>query len=65
MTQVFVEIWAHLFLSRNLKIAKLRDRQYYYFCLLRDVALDYHLAKFGSNCKRQCGYMDKIVKKNC
>ena len=38
----------------NLKIAKLRDRHYYYFCILGDVALNYHPTKFGDNCKTQC-----------
>ena len=55
ITQIFVEI--------SLKIAKLRYRHYYYFGILGDVALNYHRTKFGSNCKRQCGYMDKTVKK--
>ena len=27
--------------------------------MLGDVALNYHPTKFGSNCKRQCGYVDK------
>ena len=30
---------------------------YYYFCILGDVALNYHPTKFGSNCKTQCGYI--------
>ena len=61
ITQIIVEIWTHLFLRISLKIAKLRDRHYGYFCILGDVALNYHPTKFGSNCKRQCGYMDKTV----
>ena len=32
-----------------------------YFCILRDVALNYHPSKFGDNCKMQCGYMEKTV----
>ena len=40
-----------------------RDR-HYYFCILGDVALNYHPTKFGSNYKRECEYMDKTVK-NC
>ena len=28
-----------------------------------NVALNYHPTKFGDNCKSQCGYMDKTVKK--
>ena len=32
----------------------LRDRDYYYFCISRDVALKYHPTKFGDNCKTQC-----------
>ena len=31
--------------------------------MLGDVTLNYHPTKFDSNCKRQCGYMDKTVKK--
>ena len=31
--------------------------------MLCDVALNYHPNKSGSNCKTQCGYMDKNVKK--
>ena len=30
---------------------------------MADVALNYQPTKFGSNCKRQCGYMEKTVKK--
>ena len=63
ITQIFVVIWAYLFLWISLKIAKVRYRLYYYFWILRDVALNYHPTKFGSNCKTQCGYMDKTVKK--
>ena len=55
ITQIFVEIWAHLSWWISLKIAKLRDRHYYYFCILRDVALNYHPTKFRDNCKTQCG----------
>ena len=51
MTQIFGEMWAHLFLLISLKIAKLHDRHYYYFCILRDIALNYHPIKFGDNCK--------------
>ena len=29
---------------------------------MRDVALNYRPTNFGSNCKRQCGYMGKTVK---
>ena len=47
ITQKIVEIWTHLFLWISLKIAKLRDRHYYYFCLLRDVALNYHPTRGG------------------
>ena len=47
----------------SLKIAKLRYRRYYNFGILGDVALKYHPTKFVSNCKTQCGYMDKTVKK--
>ena len=50
--QITVEIWAHLFLGISVKIAKLCDRRY--FCILRDVALNYHPTKFGNNCKTQC-----------
>ena len=49
--QINVEIWPHLFLY--LKIGKLRDKHYYYFCILRDIALNYHPTKFGDNCKTQ------------
>ena len=49
------------FVFISLKIAKLRDRTYYYFCILGDVDLNYHLPKFGSNYTTQCGYMDKTV----
>ena len=63
ITQIIVEIWTHLFLWISLKIAKLRYRHYYYFCILGDVALNYHHTKFGDNCKSQSGYMDKTVKK--
>ena len=63
ITQIIAEIWEHLFLWRSLKIIKLRYRHYYYFSILGDVALNYHPTTFGSNCKRQCGYMDKTVKK--
>ena len=63
ITQIIVEIWAHLFLWISLKIAKLRYRHYYYFRLLGDVALNYHHTKFGDNCNSQSGYMDKTVKK--
>ena len=38
----------------SLKIAKLRDSHYYYFCILEAVALNYHSTKFGDNNKRQC-----------
>ena len=64
ITQIFVEIWTHLYLRISLKIDKLRYRHYYYFCILGDVALNYHPTKSGSNCKRQCGYMDKLLRKN-
>ena len=47
----------------TLKIAKLRYRHYYYFCILGDVALIFNPTNFGSNCKTMCGYMDKTVKK--
>ena len=63
ITQIFVKIWTHSFLWISLKIAKLRYRHCYYFCILGDVALNYHPTKFGDNCKSQCGYMDKTVKK--
>ena len=63
ITQIFVEIWTHLFLWIGLKMAK-RYRHYYCFCVLGYVALNYHPTKFGSKCKRQCGYMDKTVR-NC
>ena len=63
ITQIFVKIWTHSFLRISLKIAKLRYRHCYYFCILGDVALNYHPTKFGDNCKSQCGYMDKTVKK--
>ena len=59
ITQIFVEIWTHLFLWKSLKVAKLHYRHYYYFCMMRDVALNYHPTKFGS----KCGYMDKTAKK--
>ena len=36
---------------------------FFYFCILGDVALNYHPTKFGDNCKSQSGYMDKTVKK--
>ena len=51
------------FVLISLKIATLRYRHYDYFCILGDVALNYHPTKFGDNCKTQCGYMDKTVKK--
>ena len=54
ITQITMEIWAHLFLWISLKIAKLRDRHYHYFCILEDVALNYHPTKFGDNCEKQC-----------
>ena len=41
--QIIVEIWTHLFLRISLKIAKLRYIHYYYFCILGDVALNYHV----------------------
>ena len=63
ITQIIAEIWTHLVLWISLKIAKLRYRHYYYFCILGDVALNYHHTKFGDNCKSQSGYMDKTVKK--
>ena len=50
-------------LMNKFNIAKLPDRHYYYFCILGDVALNYHPIKFSSNCKTQCGYMDITVKK--
>ena len=50
ITQMFVKIWTHLFLLISLKIAKLRYRHRYYFCILGDVALNYHPTKFGDNC---------------
>ena len=31
--------------------------------MLGDVSLNNYPTKFGSNCKRQCGYMDKTTKK--
>ena len=62
ITQIFVDIWTHLFLRISLEITKLRYRHDYYFCILGDVDLNYHPTMFGSNCKRQCGYMDKTVK---
>ena len=63
ITQIIVEIWTHLLWWISLNIAKLRYRHYYYFCILGDVALNYHHTKFGDNCKSQSGYMDKTVKK--
>ena len=53
-TQIIGEIWPHLFLRISLEIAKLHDRHNYYFCILRDIALNYHPTKFGDNCKTQC-----------
>ena len=41
--------------------AKLRYRHYYYFCILRDIALNYHPTKFGDNCKTQCWNMSKTI----
>ena len=61
ITQIIVEIWAYLVLWLSLKIAKLRDRHYYYFCILRDIALNYHPTKFGDNCKAQCWNMSKTI----
>ena len=61
ITQIIVEIWAHLLSWINLKIAKLHDRHYYYFCILEDVALNYHHTKFGVNCKMQCWNMSKTI----
>ncbi len=61
--QIFGEIWAHLFLEINLKIAKLPYQLYRYFCTVEHVALTYHPAKFGNNCKTQSGNMDKSVRK--
>ena len=61
ITQIIVEIWAHLFLWISLKIAKLHDRHYYYFCILRDIVLNYHRTKFGDNCITQCWNMSKTI----
>ena len=61
ITQIIVEIWAHLFLWISLKIAKLRYNHYYYFCTVEDVALYYHHTKFGNNCKTQGWNMDKSL----
>ena len=52
-----------MFLWIRFKIAKLRYGHYYYFCILRDVALNYHHTRFGDNCKTQCGNISKTVKK--
>ena len=41
-------------LMNKFKNSQLRDRQYNYFCILRDVALNYHPTKFGDNCKTHC-----------
>ena len=54
ITQIFVEIWTHLFLLISLKTAKLRYRDYYYFCMLGDVTLNYNPTKCGDNCQTQC-----------
>ena len=62
ITQIIVEIWAHFVLMNKFKkIAKLRDKHYYYFCILSDVALKYHPTMFGDNCKTQCWNMSKII----
>ena len=57
--KIIVEIWAHLFLWISLKLAKLDDRHYYYFCVLGDLALNYHPTKFGNICKTQYWYEEK------
>ena len=51
ITQIIVEIWAHLFLWISLKLAELRYGHYYYFGVFRDAALNYHHTRFGDNCK--------------
>ena len=61
ITQIFVEIWTHLFWWISLKIAKLRYQHYYYFCILRNVALNYHPTKFGDNYKTQCWNTSKTI----
>ena len=61
ITQIIVEIWTHLFLWISLKIAMLRNRHYYYFCILRDIALNYHPTKFSDNCKTQSWNMSKTI----
>ena len=63
ITQLIVEIWAHLFWWISVRIAKLHYKNYYYFCTVEDVVLNYNRTKFGNNGKTQYRNMDKIVKK--
>ena len=63
ITQIIVEIWAHLILRIRLKIAELRYKHYYYFLMVEDVALNYHPTKFGNNCKTRCRNIDNTIKK--
>ena len=60
--QIIVEIWAHLFSWISVKIATLRHHKDYYFCIVEDATPNYHPTKFGNNCKKQCGNMDKTVR---
>ena len=50
-------------LMNKFKNSQTTSKHYYYFCRLGNVALNYHPTKFGIDCKTQCGYMDKTVKK--
>ena len=59
ITQIVEEIWTHVFLWISLKIAKLHYKHYYYFCILEDVATNYHPIKFDNICKTQCWNMGR------
>ena len=50
-------------LMNKFKNSQTTYRHCYYLCIFGDVSLTYHPTKFGDNCKSQCGYMDKTVKK--
>ena len=63
IVQILGEIWTHLFCGINLNIAKLRYTYYYYFCIVADVALNYHSTTFVNNFTMQCGHMGRNVSK--